>query len=148
MSFLRCSYCGRRCVDGVCHTYWFAPSRGPDVFRVRQRLCVDCVSTNVESLLTPPDAELLTCSACGISVEDDVYAVYVTCYRKGNDPVRGAMALCEPHQIELKARASKGSLELPDRLVDVPDLPVATTPSAPTVYASLGRLDPGLKRRH
>lgn len=147
MSFLKCSYCGRRCTEGYAHVYWFAPTRSPEVFRVRQRLCYDCLATNVDALLTPDDAETLTCSACGISVEDDVYAVYVTYYRRGENAFRGAMALCEEHQLEIKVRAAKDASELPDRYVEAPDLAVATPVSATEALHALGRQDQVRRRR-
>lgn len=145
MSFLKCSYCGHRCVDGVAHVYWFAPSHGPDVFRVRQRLCYDCLATNVQALLTPADVEDLTCAACGISVEEDVFPVYLTYYVKGEEPTRGAMALCEEHQLEIKVRAAKDALDLPDRYIDSVDMATVAAVPAPQVYSALGRQDPGVK---
>jgi NMD protein affecting ribosome stability and mRNA decay len=127
--------------------YWFAPVRGSDVFRVRQRLCPDCVATNIEALLTPQDAESLTCSACGISVEDDVFPVYVTWYPEKSEAARGAMALCEEHQLELRVRASQDALELPDRYVELPDRIVASATPATEVFKAVGRVDPGLRYR-
>lgn len=127
---------------GWAHVYWFAPSRTGNVFRVRQRLCNDCYAVNVLALTTPPDVEELTCSACGIDVEDDVYPIYITCYVKGQEPFRGAMALCEEHQLELKVRADRDSLALPDRYLDTADAPVFQSPPAEAVYRALGRVDP------
>jgi hypothetical protein len=145
--------------------YWFAPLRNGDVLRVRQRLCPDCVAANIEALLAPLDAETLTCGACGISVEDDLYAFYLTYYPPKAGPVRGAMALCEEHHLELRLRASMNSTVLEDRMLDRVDAltmvaePPATVvrpgstvnaprahPSAETVYRGLGRVDPGIKR--
>jgi NMD protein affecting ribosome stability and mRNA decay len=134
MSFLKCSFCGQRCVAGACHVYWFAPSRTGDVFRVRQRLCEDCLATNVVALLTPEDQEELTCSACGIDVEQDVYPIYVTWFVKQEGATRGAMALCEEH-----------ALELPDRYVEAPDRVVASAGPARDVFLAVGRPDPGIK---
>jgi hypothetical protein len=144
--------------------YWFAPLRNGDVLRVRQRLCPDCVATNIEALLAPPDAETLTCGACGINVEDDLYAIYLTYYPPKAGPIRGAMALCEEHHLELRLRASMNSTVLEDRMLDavdavtmVPEPPTAVVrlgsavdaarahPSAEAVYRGLGRVDPGIK---
>jgi NMD protein affecting ribosome stability and mRNA decay len=148
MSFLKCSYCGNRCVDGVHHTYWFIPSRHADAFRVRQRLCSTCLAVNVDALLTPPDAETLTCSACGISVEDEVFPVYVTWYDGDKIAHRGAMALCEQHQLELKVRADMNALDLPDRYVEEVDRAVTAPLSATAIIHSVGRADPGRKHGH
>jgi hypothetical protein len=136
-------------MSGIAHVYWFAPSRDGDVFRVRQRLCEDCLAANVTALLTPPDAEELTCSACGISVDEDVFPIYLTWYVKREGAVRGAMALCEEHQLEIKVRAGKDALQLPDRAIETPDLGVAEIAShAAAVYSALGRRDPGIKHPH
>lgn len=147
MSFIPCSFCGKRNVGKLNHVYWFAPNREGEVFRVRQRLCEDCLAVNVGALLTPEDQELLTCSACGISVEDDVYPVYLTWYPEHKLAVRGAMALCEEHQLEIKVRASQGALELPDRYVEAPDRVVAAPTPALEAFRAVGRLDPGVKHR-
>lgn len=144
MSLLKCAFCEKRCLAGVNHVYWFAPGRSGDVFRVRQRLCDDCLATNVGALLTDEGAETLTCSACGISVEDDVYPIYVTWYAKREGATRGAMALCEEHQLELKVRAAKDATQLEDRYIETPDQVVAgVTPHPSAVYAALGRTDVG-----
>ena len=142
MSFIQCSFCERRNCGHLSHVYWFAPLRDSSVFRVRQRLCPDCLATNLEALLTPQESETLTCSACGISVEDDVWPIYVTWYPHKNEAQRGAMALCEEHNQELRVRAAQNALELPDQMVQIPDVVVATHLPAEAVYASLGRVDP------
>jgi NMD protein affecting ribosome stability and mRNA decay len=148
MSLLKCGMCQKRMIDGVNHVYWFAPTPGAQAFRVMQRLCTDCLAVNVESLLTPEDADLLTCSACGINVEEDVYPIYVTWYTKGNSALRGSMALCEEHQLELKVRAANGATELPDRYIETPDQVVAQpAPPATVVYAALGRADYAKNRK-
>lgn len=132
---------------GVYYVYWFCPQPNGDRFSVRQRLCADCFAINVEAMLTPLDVDDLTCSACGISVESDVYPMYATWSTKGQDKTRGQMALCEDHQLELKARASKNSLVLEDRYINGPDIAVARgAPSTDAVYQALGRLDPGTRR--
>lgn len=145
MSLIRCSYCGCRDCGDIAHVYWFAPVREADVLRVRQRLCPECVQANIESLLSPPDAESLTCPACGISTEDDVYPVYVTYYPSKSGAVRGAMALCEVHQLEVRLRASKDALDLPDRFVETPDQVVSEPATTSGVFRALGRRDPGVK---
>lgn len=164
MSFLKCGYCGHRCAEGVAHVYWFAPSRQGDVFRFRQRLCIDCLATNVTALASDEHVDELTCSACGISVEHDVFPIYFTYYLKGHEAERGAMALCEEHQHELKLRAAMGALELEDRYINEADARVTEARPAPYVvsrmssagstiphrsaedtFRGLGRLDPGPK---
>jgi hypothetical protein len=147
MSLLRCAFCEKRCVTGVSHVYWFAPGRDGGVFRYRQRLCLACLAVNVLALTTPEDAETLTCSACGISVDDDVWPIYMTWYVKRGGATRGAMALCEQHQLEIKLRAAKDATPLEDRDIEARDS-VVGKPMAPAsdVFSSLGRIDPGLKR--
>jgi hypothetical protein len=143
MSLLKCGFCGKRCISGVHYVYWFAPSRVADVFRVRQRLCDDHLHLNVYALLTPESAETLTCSACGISVDDDVFPIYVTIWGKEKEPERGAMALCEEHQQELKVRAAMGATILEDR--DAPSIEHIEREShvaAREVYTAMGRKDP------
>ena len=134
MSFVPCSYCERRHCGTLRHVYWFAPLRGDDVLRVRQRLCPDCYAANLVALLTPLDCETLTCSACGISIEDDVHAIYVTHYPNRDVAERGAMALCEVHFDELRERISRNALELPDRYLDETD--VVSFDAAPPVPLS------------
>lgn len=145
MSFLKCSYCGTRMHGAVYYVYWFAPPRDGGRFSYRQRLCTDCFAINVEALLTPDDVEDLTCSACGISVEMDVYPLYATWATKGTDKTRGQMALCEEHQLELKVRASKDALELPERYLDARDLAAIAPVSAGATFQAVGRTDPGVK---
>lgn len=122
MSFIPCSYCGRRNCGALRHVYWFAPLRNAEVLRVRQRLCPDCLGANLSALLTPLESEALTCSACGIGVEDDVRAIYVTWYPDGKTLERGAIALCESHFQEMRERITLNALELPDRYLDETDL--------------------------
>jgi hypothetical protein len=70
----------------------------------------------------------------------------VTWYPNKSDAQRGAMALCEEHQLELRVRASKDALDLPDRYVEPADQVVAAPAPPSIVYDALGRRDPG--RRH
>jgi hypothetical protein len=145
VSFIPCSICARRNCGDLRHVYWFAPVRGADVLRVRQRLCPDCLAATVEALLTPPEAETLTCSACGISVEDDVFPIYLTWFPDKKKSERGAIALCEPHNVELRQRIQLGATVLPDRDIDPVDQVLAQPISAYAAFSALGRVDPGPK---
>jgi hypothetical protein len=145
VSFIPCSSCGRRNCGYLSHVYWFAPLRDASAFRVRQRLCPDCLSANLESLLSPLDGDVLTCPACGISTEDDVFPVYVTWYPPKADAQRGAMSLCEQHNLDVRLSASQGATELAERDIPLPDRPVAAAVPASAVFSAIGRLDPGLK---
>lgn len=126
--------------------YWFAPLRTGEVLRTRQRLCPDCLAANLEALLTPPEVDALTCSACGIDVEEDLHAVYVTYYPPKAGAVRGAMALCEEHALEVRVRARINALDLPDRMVEPADRVFSEPVSVEATYRALGRVDPGVKR--
>lgn len=152
MSFIPCSVCGRRNVGYLAHTYWFAPNHGEAAFRVRQRLCSSCLQERVLGWLSPEDAESLTCPACGISVEDQVFAVYVTYYPSKGETARGAMSLCEPHYQTCINGATEGALTLPDRMIPEPDVLLASTRvSGADVMHSMGivprKLTPAQQQR-
>jgi hypothetical protein len=145
MSLLRCSMHDTRQPGRLSHVYWFMPMSDGTVLRKRQRLCHECLNLHVIELLTPEDAENLTCPACGISTEEDVSPVYVTYYPPGFEGVRGAMAFCDRCAIEARLRACHNADDLPDRLVDLPDQAVAQPVSAEAAFRAIGRRDPGLK---
>lgn len=139
MSFIPCSVCGRRNVGYLAHTYWFAPNHGEAAFRVRQRLCSSCLHERVTSWLSPEDAESLTCPVDGISVEDEVFAVYVTYYPSKGETARGAMSLCELHYQVCINGATEGAMTLPDRMIEEPDVPlVSPRVSGADVMRSMG----------
>jgi hypothetical protein len=141
MSFIPCSACGHRNVGRLTHVYWFSPNHGEAAFRVRQRLCSGCLAERVTSWLSPEDAETLTCPACGISVEDQVFAVYVTYYEDPQQASRGAMSLCEQHYIHCINGATEGAMTLPDRYLEEPDRALTVPrPSADEVLHSMGRV--------
>jgi len=145
MSLLPCAAHGSRQPGPIAHVYWFMPQLDQTVLRKRQRLCQECLQNYVISLLTPEDAEFLTCPACGISTEQDVSPVYVTYYEPKMPGQKGAMAFCASCAIEARNRASHNAEDLPDRYLDQGDM--VTFPAAPAkvVFADLGRADPGLK---
>lgn len=131
MSFIPCSACRRRNVGYLAHCYWFAPRRDQPAFRTRQRLCEDCLEYALTQWLSPEHAETLTCPVDGISVEDEVFGVYVTYYPKSGGEQHGAMSLCETHFDIKLYDASVGAIVLPDR--EQPERELG--PSAPHVPA-------------
>lgn len=140
MSFIPCSACRRRNVGYLAHCYWFAPRGDGDAFRTRQRLCEDCLDSHLTQWLSPDDAESLTCPVDGMSVEDQVFGVYVTYYPKSGGEQHGAMSLCETHFDIKLYDASVGALVLPDREQPERELGPAT-PHVPAaeVMRSMGR---------
>lgn len=145
MSLLQCAAHGTRQPGPICHVYWFMPQLDGTTLRKRQRLCSDCLQTYVLSLLTPEDAETLTCPACGISTEQDVQPIYVTYYEPKAAGQKGAMAFCPSCAIETRLRACHNAEDLPDRYLDQGDLVTFPAPPATTVFHDLGRPDPGVK---
>jgi hypothetical protein len=113
--------------------------------RKRQRLCVECLQNYVISLITPDDAETLTCPACGISTEEDVQPIYVTYYSPKSAGEKGAMAFCASCAIEARLRACHNAEDLPDRYLDQGDRATFPAPPATTVFRDIGRADPGVK---
>jgi hypothetical protein len=145
MSLLRCASHGTRQPGALNHVYWFMPQLDGTTLRKRQRLCTECFENYVLALLTPEDAETLTCPGCGISTEEDVQPIYLTYYPSKSPAVKGAMAFCTSCAIEARLRACHNADDLPDRFLDTRDLTCFSSPSATEAFTDIGRRDPGQK---
>jgi hypothetical protein len=85
----------------------------------KQKLCLDCFSTNAVVLLANAEANPLSCPACHMPTEDCMDAVFLTYVVPGGGKQRGEFATCGPCAVEVRNRAIDGAELMPDREVGV-----------------------------
>lgn len=131
-----CSYCGARDKGKNAWLVW-AWNRADNVrVAYRQKLCVDCVATNLMPLVINSQESLLSCPACHIDTTDIMDAVFVTYILPGWGKEQGEFATCGPCAVEVRNRAQTGADLMEDRQVGVGA--AAPTQTRVSVWDALG----------
>ncbi len=135
-----CQMCEVAGTEKLASLYW-AWMVGPHERRAYlQKVCAECVRSNLVLIILHGNEPVLICPTCGIGTADDYDAVYLTYCLPGLPKARVDLPLCPADAVKLRELAVRNATRLENREIGVGGLgPQTQAPDAESLpWAAMG----------